>query len=113
VRGADRRRWRMRVDSDHVLTFRADAVVAATPIPRASGPAGRRRWRARPMLSLRASGCPSNERRSRRPGGSRPGAKISWWHHPCSPGLRSPRLARQIHTSPPLVAGARQEIKAS
>jgi hypothetical protein len=43
VRGADRRRWRMRVDSDHVLTFRADAVVAATPIPRASGPAGRRR----------------------------------------------------------------------
>jgi hypothetical protein len=27
----------MRVDSDHVLTFRADAVVAATPVPRAHG----------------------------------------------------------------------------
>ncbi len=34
VRGADRRRWRMRVDSDHVLTFRADTVVAATPVVR-------------------------------------------------------------------------------
>lgn len=41
VRGADRRRWRMRVDSDHVLTFRADAVVAATPVPRIPG-SGRR-----------------------------------------------------------------------
>jgi hypothetical protein len=37
VRGPDRRRWRMRVDSDHILTFRADSVVAATPIPRAPG----------------------------------------------------------------------------
>jgi hypothetical protein len=34
VRGVDRRRWRMRVDRDHVLTFRADSVVAATPVPR-------------------------------------------------------------------------------
>lgn len=43
VRGPDRRRWRMRVDSDHVLTFRAESVVAATPVPRpnCSGP-GRR-----------------------------------------------------------------------
>ncbi len=36
VRGADRRRWRMRIDSDHVLTFRADSVVAATPVARPS-----------------------------------------------------------------------------
>jgi hypothetical protein len=43
VRGADRRRWRMRVDSDHVLTFRAEAVVAATPIPKGVGPGTRRR----------------------------------------------------------------------
>jgi hypothetical protein len=41
VRGATRGRWRMRVDSDHVLTFRADSVVAATPVPRLNGP-GRR-----------------------------------------------------------------------
>ncbi len=41
VRGPDRRRWRMRVDSDHVLTFRADSVVAATPVGRVTGP-GRR-----------------------------------------------------------------------
>jgi hypothetical protein len=33
----DMRRWRMRVDSDHVLTFRADSVVAATPVPRGNG----------------------------------------------------------------------------
>jgi hypothetical protein len=37
VRGPDMRRWRMRVDSDHVLTFRADSVVAATPVPRGNG----------------------------------------------------------------------------
>ena len=43
VRGPDRRRWRMRVDGDHVLTFRADAVVAATPLPRAAGPGQGRR----------------------------------------------------------------------
>jgi hypothetical protein len=42
VRGPDRRRWRMRMDGDHVLTFRADSVVAATPLPR-SGGAGRGR----------------------------------------------------------------------
>ena len=34
VRGTDRRRWRMRIDGDHVLSFRADAVVAATPVPK-------------------------------------------------------------------------------
>ena len=43
VRGPDRRRWRMRVDGDHVLTFRADAVVAATPLPRPVGPGPGRR----------------------------------------------------------------------
>jgi len=43
VRGPDRRRWRMRVDGDHVLTFRADAVVAATPLPRAPGAGQSRR----------------------------------------------------------------------
>lgn len=41
VRGADRTRWRMRIDRDHILTFRADAVVAATPIPRTSRPTRR------------------------------------------------------------------------
>jgi hypothetical protein len=41
VRGLDHRRWRMRVDSDHVLTFRADSVVAATPVP-SLPPPGRR-----------------------------------------------------------------------
>ncbi len=41
VRGADRRRWRMRVDSDHVLTFRSDTVVAATPVVRPKGTNGR------------------------------------------------------------------------
>ena len=33
VRGSDGRRWRMRIDREHVLTFRADTVVAATPLP--------------------------------------------------------------------------------
>jgi hypothetical protein len=33
VRGTEGRRWRMRIDRDHVLTFRADTVVAATPLP--------------------------------------------------------------------------------
>jgi hypothetical protein len=32
VRSGDR--WRVRTDRRHVLTFRADAVVAATPMPR-------------------------------------------------------------------------------
>jgi hypothetical protein len=41
VRGADRRRWRMRVDRDHVLTFHAESVVAATPVPCASSPRAR------------------------------------------------------------------------
>lgn len=34
VGGPDRRRWRMRVDGDHVLTFRAESVVAATAVTR-------------------------------------------------------------------------------
>jgi len=29
-------RWRMRGDGDHVLTFRAESVVAATPLPSTS-----------------------------------------------------------------------------
>ncbi len=33
VRGTEGRRWRMRIDREHVLTFRADTVVAATPLP--------------------------------------------------------------------------------
>jgi hypothetical protein len=37
VGGADRRRWRMRVDGDHVLTFRAESVVAATPVAKTGG----------------------------------------------------------------------------
>jgi hypothetical protein len=40
VRGADRRRWRLRVDRDHVLTFRAESVVAATPVKRNGGSNG-------------------------------------------------------------------------
>jgi hypothetical protein len=40
VRGADRRRWRLRVDRDHVLTFRAESVVAATPVKRNGGSLG-------------------------------------------------------------------------
>jgi len=31
VRGTDRRRWYLRVDDGHALTFWADWVVAATP----------------------------------------------------------------------------------
>jgi hypothetical protein len=42
VRGSDGRRWRMRIDRDHVLTFRADTVVAATPLPGRSSDEGRR-----------------------------------------------------------------------
>jgi hypothetical protein len=33
ARGAGGRRWRMRVEGQRVLTFPADCVVAATPVP--------------------------------------------------------------------------------
>ncbi|MGH7895432.1 MAG: hypothetical protein ACREQL_12245 [Candidatus Binatia bacterium] len=32
VEGSGRRRWRMRLDGDHVLTFRAEWVVAARSV---------------------------------------------------------------------------------
>lgn len=36
ARGAGGRRWRMRVEGQRVLTFPADCVVAATPVPPAA-----------------------------------------------------------------------------
>jgi hypothetical protein len=33
--GARPGRWRIRLDGGHVVSFEADAVVAATPLPRA------------------------------------------------------------------------------
>ena len=36
VSGSDGRRWRMRIDREHVLTFRPETVVAATPLPGAA-----------------------------------------------------------------------------
>jgi len=41
VRGSDGQRWRMRIDRQHVLTFRSDTVVAATPMPGRPGNGGR------------------------------------------------------------------------
>ena len=37
-RASDGRRWRMRAQEGHVVTFAADWVVAATPIPARAGP---------------------------------------------------------------------------
>ena len=34
VEGSGGKRWRMRLDGDHVLTFRAEWVVATRPITR-------------------------------------------------------------------------------
>jgi hypothetical protein len=35
VEGSAGKRWRMRLDGDHVLTFRAEWVVATRPVTRA------------------------------------------------------------------------------
>jgi hypothetical protein len=40
VDGSGGKRWRMRLDGDHVLTFRAEWVVATRPTPRGGPPAG-------------------------------------------------------------------------
>jgi hypothetical protein len=37
VEGSGGRRWRMRLDSDHVLSFRAEWVVATRPAGRPQG----------------------------------------------------------------------------
>ena len=37
VEGSKGTRWRMRLDSDHVLTFRAEWVVATRPVGRGHG----------------------------------------------------------------------------
>lgn len=37
VEGSSGQRWRMRLDSDHVLTFRAEWVIATRPATRGQG----------------------------------------------------------------------------